>query len=247
MHSISLARIPRRKLLETIFNIEFFDNLRRADAEQLKLLLEYSKVCLCDPGEMICRKGDFDSIFYFLLKGELQVFLEEPSSSAAIGRIYPGEMFGTLAMVRDSERNATIVVDQRSGKALLFAIDFSPFGDLHDFSIISHDTKHFLYKLIAEDTRRQLLRYEQAFPADPMVEKFRALESQKKISSAQSLETIFTASCELAKLLCDWNSQIHTKTEINIPSMNNDHRGDLVAGLESLLFTEVSLDVSVEN
>ena len=82
--------------------------------------------------EVILRRGDKSTWLYFLLRGELLVFADTVDDEAPINHILPGEMFGDLALIGDSERQATVCSSPSGSGVRLFACDASCFGMLED-------------------------------------------------------------------------------------------------------------------
>ncbi len=56
------------------------------------------------PGQIIIQQGDPANHIYYLLEGEAEVLL----NGYAIAKVGPGEMFGTMAALTQSHRNATV-------------------------------------------------------------------------------------------------------------------------------------------
>lgn len=109
--------------------VPFFNEVLRADAEQFQLLLDHAEVLVAQPGDVVMRQGDDDSYLYFLLRGQLGVMAEQgEAGSQVLNYISPGEVFGTLAMLRGTPRTATIRVDDATREAVLARIDFTLFS-----------------------------------------------------------------------------------------------------------------------
>src|ERR1700746_3543 len=123
MNIKEIRQIPRSELATLLARIPFFKELRLRDEDQLALLLTYSCLVELAPGETIMRRGQKGTWLYFLVKGKLIVYRDEPSPADQINVITPGELFGDLAQLGDHERKATVAASQERG-ALLFACDF---------------------------------------------------------------------------------------------------------------------------
>jgi CRP-like cAMP-binding protein len=168
MKIIEIRQVPVAEMNALMARIPFFKELKQRNEQQLQLLLTYACVVELAPGETIMRRGQKGTWLYFLIKGELEVFRDEPKGSAALNVITPGELFGDLALLFDNERKATVAANPQRG-ALLFAFDFKAFGELTNFSQVSLSTKLLFYRTLLHSIRWRLEvnRIEQ--PRHPLV------------------------------------------------------------------------------
>jgi CRP/FNR family cyclic AMP-dependent transcriptional regulator len=155
MKIIEIRQVPAAELKALLGRIPFFKELRQRDEQQLQLLLTYSCLVELVPGETIMRRGQKGTWLYFLIKGELAVYRDEPEPDAVLNVITPGELFGDLALLFDRERKATVAAKGDRG-ALLFAFDFKAFGDLTNFSQVSLATKLLFYRTLLHSVRWRL-------------------------------------------------------------------------------------------
>jgi len=72
-----------------------------------RLLARYG--CRFGKGEVIFRKGDEGDEAYFLLEGEIGVWLDEGSGISRVSTIHSGELFGEIAHLIGESRTATLV------------------------------------------------------------------------------------------------------------------------------------------
>lgn len=159
--------LPEAELAGLLSRIPFFKELRLRDERQLQLLLTYSCLVELDPGETIMRRGQRGTWLYFLIKGLLQVYRDEPGADLLSG-ITPGELFGDLALLSDHERKATVAATERQG-ALLFACDFKAFGELDNFSQVQLSTKLLFYRTVVHSIRWRLEVNRMQQPRHPLV------------------------------------------------------------------------------
>lgn len=244
MHSLIASRFPRDKLQPVLLGLPFFRELAEQAPAELERLLPHTRLLLADPGEVIMRKGEFDSWCYFLLKGQLAVQAgEDDRGGKTVGYIQPGEMFGALAIMRDSDRSASIVVRGRSAdkselekdRAILFGLDFSPFGELDDFSQISLATKLRFFQLVVERTEARLQAYEREMPGTDLGVRLASLPSfHGAQESLERLQYLHQRADALAELLTEWN--------LTLESLDDYHpvrelpRADVLADIERLYF-----------
>ena len=90
MKSTKISSLNESTIHTLLGQIPFFKDLMVDDNQQFQLLLKYSSIIELDPAEMIVKKGDLDKTFYFLLKGQLEVFVEEVRGNKAIGQLSEG-------------------------------------------------------------------------------------------------------------------------------------------------------------
>ena len=61
-----------------------------------------------EAGEVIFRQGDLGDALYIILKGNVEVLLEEDGKESVIARLGDGEYFGEMALLKERSRSATI-------------------------------------------------------------------------------------------------------------------------------------------
>lgn len=208
MKIIEIRQVPAAELTSLLGRIPFFKELRQRDEQQLQLLLTYSCLVELLPGETIMRRGQKGTWLYFLIKGELEVFRDEHVPGAALNVITPGELFGDLALLFDSERKATVAANGERG-ALLFACDFKSFGDLTNFSQLSLATKLLFYRTLLHSVRWRLEvnRIEQ--PRHPLVmELLKVPVYLGPKDGTEELQALFVQAQTLAALLERWNQDV---------------------------------------
>jgi ABC-type lipoprotein export system ATPase subunit len=131
-HDRDLASRVSRVVL--IANGELAD---RQIAQALPMLTHYEMVQLSArlepisyaPGAVIVRQGDPADHFYIILKGEVDVLLEQDGRETLIARLISGEFFGEAGLLQGGRRTATV----RAGSApdtILMALDRISFNML---------------------------------------------------------------------------------------------------------------------
>ncbi|MFN4290947.1 MAG: cyclic nucleotide-binding domain-containing protein [Permianibacter sp.] len=236
MHSLIASRFPRDKLQPVLLGLPFFRELAEDAPAELERLLPHTRLLLADPGELIMRKGEFDSWCYFLLKGQLAVQADD--GGKVVGYIQPGEMFGALAIMRDSERSASVAVrgsDKEKDRAILFGLDFSPFGELDDFSQVSLATKLKFFQLVVERTEARLHAYEREMPGTDLGIRLATLPAfQGDTDSLAQLQYLHHRADALADLLSEWNLTLENLD--NYQPIRELPRADVLADIERLYF-----------
>lgn len=107
--------------------------------ELLNLFRQADDVEKFTAGQTIFSVGNVGSIMYVVLKGEVEVSL----NNAPIETIAPGELFGELSLVDQSPRSATAtaktdcVLVPISERRFLFLVQETPYFALHVMSIMA--------------------------------------------------------------------------------------------------------------
>jgi CRP-like cAMP-binding protein len=151
------------------------------------------------------RRGQQGSWLYFLIKGKLVVYRDEPDPAEALNAITPGELFGDLALLSDRERKATVAAPADRG-ALLFACDFQVFGELDDFSRVTLPTKLLFYRTVVHSIRWRLEVGRMEQPQHPLVsELLRIPVYARSRDTLEELQALDYQAQRLALLLERWN------------------------------------------
>ena len=188
--------------------IPFFKELQKEDKDQLSVLMDYSCIVELEPGETIMRRGDRGSWLYFLIKGGLSVYLDSPEEGTPLNHITPGELFGDLALLCDHERKATVAADKDGKKAILFATDFKPFGDIHHFDTVSLYTKLIFYRTMVHSIRWRLEQKRMDDNNHALSRELRGVKYyQGEKQTPEELESLYEQAQLLASILDRWNSE----------------------------------------
>lgn len=211
MRRITREEYPIETLHRIVNGVTFFKDLIHTDPSQFELLMSVTRFVTADNEEVIINRGDDANILYFLLKGQLAVISNE-NNGDIINEINPGEMFGVMAMVLNSQRSASIKVSGRT--ALLAGIDYEHFSNLEDFTLFSLATKISFFRMLANNIRWTLERNKMETPDHPLVARLRTLPlySGEK-NTLDELRFLHRQSNIQAELLCEWNDSISSNTE----------------------------------
>jgi hypothetical protein len=202
-----LADYKNDEIKPLLARIPFFKQLQVQAGNQLGVLLNYSYIVELDAGETIMRRGDRGSWLYCLIKGRLNVYLNETHQSRPLSYITPGELFGDLALLGDHERKATVAAEAGSKKALLFATDFKPFGDLANFNLIDLNTKLVFYRTMVHSIRWRLEVNRMEHPMHPLAALLRHVPTYSGAKGVDDeLYALFDQAQFLASVLDRWNA-----------------------------------------
>lgn len=214
MKTTPFDKYPKDKAKTLLGGIPFFNDLSVRDSDQYQLLLKHSSIIEIGGGEILIKKGGVDKTLYFLLKGELGIYVEESPGwrSAPIGKLAQGQVLGALTVITGAPRIATVAVEKGAGECTVFATDVSMFGQLEDFSKISQSTKLAIYRMAINNTRFKLETYKAKDPKHPLAEAY--VKVPKFSGEKDSLDELKHHAAQapaLAKLLAQFNELINKK------------------------------------
>jgi uncharacterized protein YhbP (UPF0306 family) len=78
-------------------------------------------------GETVVRQGGPANKFFIVVDGELQVIRDEDEGEHQVASVWPGQLFGEIAIMRDAPRTATLKATKAS---TLLAMERDTFSDL---------------------------------------------------------------------------------------------------------------------
>jgi CRP-like cAMP-binding protein len=129
-------------------NLSFLEKLRAIPTlstfseEELKGLLELSRIRKYEPGELILEEGFFDSWIYFLVSGKVKIVKHEEDISILQRK---GDIFGEMSIINGSPRSASVyAVD----KTVCLATDAAYIDRLSDNDRIAFC--YILYRIFSE-------------------------------------------------------------------------------------------------
>lgn len=209
MKSVPAASYSSETLDSLLSGIPFYKDLMFNDPEQMAVLLRHSHLYEPAPGEVVIEKDARDNIFYFLLSGQLVVYPDGKKSRRALNYLSAGQVLGVLALLCRLPRTATLVADPQSSRVQLFGTDFTPFGELTDFSKIKLSTKLVLWRMTTHNTRWKLNVYRMQDPAHALskaLEKVETFSGEK--GSVAELESLDRQIHQLTDLMQKWNEML---------------------------------------
>lgn len=191
--------------LQRILNsVTFFKELTNQDESQFKLLMSNAKIIKVEPNQAIFNKDDESRSLFFLLRGQMSVYVTGSEGEHTLNEINAGEVFGTMSMFLSRPRSASI---RATGKAALIAeVDFKHFKNIKDFSYFNLETKISFYRMVSNSLRWTLERNKINSPNHPLIPRLYKIPlfiGQK--GGVEELEAIYNQSCVLAELVREWN------------------------------------------
>jgi CRP/FNR family cyclic AMP-dependent transcriptional regulator len=147
MQRVTKEEYPLDSLQRILNGVTFFKELISYDKSQFEVLMSVAEIVTASPNELIIKKGDDSHSLYFLLRGQLSVFVDDSGETPSLNQINAGEVFGVMSMLLTQPRSAFIQADAR--QVLLAGIDFKHFSDITDFNLFSLETKLTFYRMVA--------------------------------------------------------------------------------------------------
>ncbi len=208
MRKFSLSEYAPETIEYYVRQIQFFDDLARQDPVQYDVIMQHTCIMELEAGEVLIEKDTMGCIFYSLVHGQLAIFHEKRPGDAAICELFPSQILGALSIINHQPRTATVVVSSIEG-ATVFCTDFSIFGELDDFSIVSFSTKLAMFRDVVKHIYATLQNYEREAPDELLSQELSTLmEFHGKPDTMEELEYFAELAIGLAWLLGRWNARI---------------------------------------
>lgn len=216
MKSVNKAEYSAEQIQRLFSGIPFFNEVK-PDSEQFRRLMELCDVLEARPGDVVIRKGDTDRCLYFLLRGQLAVVGGHGAEAQVLNYISPGEVFGTLAMIRGTPRTATIRVDENAREAVLARVDYVHFSDIRELGWLHLPTKLAFYRMVVHNIRWTLEVNRMQNPSHELVAQLRKvpLYTGPK-GTEEELSALHEQANVLADLLCQWNDTPVQKNSVQV-------------------------------
>ena len=188
--------------------IPLFKLVSQQDTEQFQLLLQASRLLLFSPHEVVVRRGDIDDWLYFLVKGRLAVYVEDPKKGELVNFVTPGEVFGDLSPLVGLPRTATVIAEFNFPESMVLAMDSRVFTDSAAQSGINIKTKLIYYRSVVHNLRWKLEVYRSQHLQHLLANKHRQVRLYSGVKDTQEeLDALYLQAQTLARLLLEWNSE----------------------------------------
>jgi len=209
MNTRDIATLPSETTEKILKAIPFYKAVKKQNEGQYQELLQYSRIFQFNSNEQILTRGQMDSWSYFLVKGQLVVSLpDQYGRQLHVNYITPGEVFGDLAVLLKTPRTADVLVDENCREAIVFGTDFSMFGQLLNFNIVSMETKLIYYRHTVQTLRWKLEMYRSKYRENELADQHRVIKIYSGPKNGMDeLHALYQQSVDFAKLLVAWNHQ----------------------------------------
>jgi CRP/FNR family transcriptional regulator, cyclic AMP receptor protein len=213
-----LSKLSRDYVEQLLSGIPFFKLIKQQDAWQFELLLQSSRIITYVPGEIVLQRGDSDQWLFFLLKGRLAVYVNDPLKGELVNYVTPGEVFGDLAQLMGQPRTATVLAEPSYRESIVLATDASIFGDINSTRPITVQTKLAYYRNTVHNLRWKLEVYRSQHLQHPLANKHRLVKLYTGVKDTQEeLRALYEQAQALASLLLQWNREFGALTEESTP------------------------------
>lgn len=203
-----LSKLSRDYVEQLLSGIPFFKLVKQQDAWQFELLLQASRIVTYLPGEIVLQRGDSDPWLFFLLKGRLAVYVDDPLKGELINYVTPGEVFGDLAQLMGQPRTATVLAESSCRESIVLATDASIFGDISSTRPITIQTKLAYYRNTVHNLRWKLEVYRSQHLQHSLANKHRQVKLYTGTKDTlQELSALHEQAQALAGLLLEWNTE----------------------------------------
>ena len=213
-----LSKLSRDYVEQLLSGIPFFKLVKQQDAWQFELLLQASRIVTYLPGEIVLQRGDSDQWLFFLLKGRLAVYVDDPLTGELINYVTPGEVFGDLAQLMGKPRTATVLAEASCRESIVLATDASIFGDISSTRPITIQTKLAYYRNTVHNLRWKLEVYRSQHLQHSLANKHRQVKLYTGIKETlEELRALHEQAQALAGLLLEWNREFGALSEESAP------------------------------
>jgi CRP/FNR family cyclic AMP-dependent transcriptional regulator len=155
-----ISKLTDETIERVLRAIPFYKSVRKYSEADYQTWLHYSRIIKFDTSENVLKKGLKDSWSYFLVKRQLVVTVQgQQGVTQHINYVTPGEVFGDLFILLSISRTADVSVDHTCREAIIFGTDFSMFGSILDFTMVSLETKILYYRHTAIPPYRRYRRW----------------------------------------------------------------------------------------
>ncbi|RYY74151.1 MAG: cyclic nucleotide-binding domain-containing protein [Gammaproteobacteria bacterium] len=213
-----LSKLSRDYVEQLLSGIPFFKLVKQQDPWQFELLLQSSRIITYSPGEIVLQRGDSDQWLFFLLKGRLAVYVNDPLKGELVNYVTPGEVFGDLAQLMGQPRTATVLAEPSYRESIVLATDASIFGDINSTRPITVQTKLAYYRNTVHNLRWKLEVYRSQHLQHPLANKHRLVKLYTGAKDThEELRALYEQAQALASLLLQWNREFGALTDESTP------------------------------
>jgi CRP/FNR family cyclic AMP-dependent transcriptional regulator len=189
--------------------IKLLSKLSRDYVEQLLSGIPFFK---------LVKQQDAWQWLFFLLKGRLAVYVDDPLKGELVNYVTPGEVFGDLAQLMGQPRTATVLAEPTYRESIVLATDASIFGDINSTRPITVQTKLAYYRNTVHNLRWKLEVYRSQHLQHPLANKHRLVKLYTGVKDTQDeLRALHEQAQALAILLLEWNREFGALTESSTP------------------------------
>lgn len=173
MQSLAVTKDLVEKIEGLLKRIPFFKKFHDESPILFQRIIHLAEIIEVDTDEYILKKGQKNDGVYFLLKGQLDVLLEEDSAPSALNQILPGEMFGIISMMTGDNRSASIKTTSSHKKHLIFKLDNEFISGTSRHSQLTLNIQINFYRFALDNIRWLLEQQKMALPDAELLQALR--------------------------------------------------------------------------
>lgn len=203
---------------EVLDSINFFRTVNEIDPPQFNVLMNISRQRNLAKGEILIQEGAQPTEIFFLMDGQLGVYLYEEDSQKHIqvGLIRPGEMIGDLSLALAEHRMATVRVVSDDVKVISLRLEV--FRNRARYPELSDQVHFIFWRDLIQSLKWRIDIFEMKYSESPRIEALaaRAREIRREVPSVHSfafdnssaLKTISQQASEIATILTECNQLV---------------------------------------
>lgn len=203
---------------EVLDSVNFFRTVNEIDQSQFHVLMNISRQRTLEKGKILIQEGGRPTELYFLLRGQLGVYIYEEDSEkhVQVGLIRPGEMIGDLSLALAEHRMATVRVV--GDEARVISLRLEVFRNKSRYPEISDQVHFIFWRDLIQSLKWRIDIFEMKYAESPRIEALasRAREIRREVPSVHSfafdndstLKTISEQASEIATLLSQCNQLV---------------------------------------
>ncbi len=208
MQAVDENDYPQDRVQRLLSGVPFFNQVLRQDEQQFQQLMTRLSLHRAEAGEVIIKQGESDRGLYFLLRGRLEVTGAD-TAGKPLYHTSAGELFGVLAMLRESPRTATLTVPDDCKEVLLARLEPGLFENIHDSQRFTLATKLTFYHMVVHHIRWALEMNRVQHPHHPLVSEMLKMPLFSGVrDSEDELASLHEQAYLLADILYRWNQSI---------------------------------------
>jgi hypothetical protein len=128
-----------------------------------------------------------------------------------------GEIIAGLSIINDQPRTATLAASRCDGieKTIVIATDYRIFGKLHDFTNIKLATKINLLRLVTNNIRFRLAKYQNQYPEHRLAKQQHSIKPFcGEHDTPEELDSLAGQAFVLTHLLYKWNKEVESSIQL---------------------------------
>lgn len=219
MQSLAMTKDLIEEIEVLLKRIPFFKQLHDESYAQFQRIIHLAEIIEAAPSEYILEKGEKNDGVYFLLKGQLNVLLEESDEGATLNQILPGEMFGIISMMTEETRSAWVKTSSTHKKHLIFKLNNEFISGISRHSQLTLDMQIRFYRFALDNILWLLEQHKMALPDPDLMRELRKVRFSSATNNHDqaALESLKQQCKEMSNFVVRWNQRrLHSASVSNL-------------------------------